>query len=180
MTKIGDIAVEEVDGELLVFVDAARLADVQAVTHYRVVGTKAGTSRAAIVRDERCLKRGLNMLRAHPMEVNPLKALEKLPVDTPIRRLKPYLESVLRHRSSQHRDNQVVKQLLKKEHLNVMQSLAKLHQVSTVIDRHMQCSNPTCQRRFQGDGALVRFPGGEVVHYACWKSMQNNSNIGSL
>ena len=170
------VSVEAVDGELVVFVKPEFAVAAKAACSYRVVASSQ-TDPGALVASETSLQRALTMLRAHATQVDAKKALEKLPIDTPIERLQPYLEAVLRARSSEHRDSQVVKQLLKKEHLLVMQELAKMHQQHVVISREMQCANPNCQRRFQGDGAFVRYSSGQVVHYACWKANKNKDPV---
>ena len=49
----------------------------------------------------------------------------------------------------------------------------RTHRNYEVITRERVCTHPKCQRRFQGDGAFVRYPNGNAVHYSCWTTSKN-------
>jgi len=117
------------------------------------------------------IEQAMELVETHFKELDPLKTLMMLPADTSVQTLQPYLETVLRHRYSQHRGSQVVKNLVRKEHVSVMDTHATLQRKYSVVTRTTICANPLCHKNFQGDSAIARLPNGSIVHYACLQNM---------
>jgi hypothetical protein len=67
---------------------------------------------------------------------------------------------------------QVVKYLLRAEHLQVRAEMLKAGQHRVYIDHSSVC--PRCNKKI-GNSAFARFPNGVVMHYSCFNSHQNSS-----
>lgn len=63
-------------------------------------------------------------------------------------------------------NNQVVKNLLKSEHLQVQEQLIHYRSRRVVIDADRTC--PVCNKRI-GTSVFACYPNGVVVHYICCK-----------
>jgi len=112
------------------------------------------------------LQPALAVLIKHYKRIDTPKALDLMPADTPVRDLEPFFEAVLRENSQQRRHNQIVKNLLKTENLQVREQLIKSrsHMFKVTEDRMCQ----VCHRRL-GDSVPACYPNGTVVHFMCCK-----------
>uniref|UniRef100_A0A7S2RV46 CNH domain-containing protein n=1 Tax=Mucochytrium quahogii TaxID=96639 RepID=A0A7S2RV46_9STRA len=115
--------------------------------------------------------KAIHLAEAHFMKVDPMKALDILPHDIPLKKVDKFIRATMRHQASQHRDAQIVKQLIRKEHISILETMSELHRKYSLINRRTICANPSCQRHFSADQPHARLPNGKVVHYACLKTM---------
>lgn len=95
----------------------------------------------------------------------PLQALELLPPSTAIAQLLPFFEAVLTNNSQKHRDNQVVRNLLKSENLQVREQLIKHRKRMVRIKARTMC--PVCNKRITVDQTFACYPNNTVVHFKC-------------
>jgi len=108
----------------------------------------------------------LSLLNKHYKHIDTPKALELLPSNTPVNKLYPFLESVLRDKDQTQRHNQVVKNLLKAENLQIRERLIKGRSRMLRITEDRMC--PVCNKRL-GASVFAVYPNNIVVHYMCCK-----------
>jgi len=111
----------------------------------------------------------MKLLNKHYQRIDTPRALDLLPANIPIKELYPFFESVLRDITKNRRNNQVIKNLLKSENLQIREQLIKdrSHVIKITEDR----SCPVCTKRL---GTSVScYINGVVVHYMCLTSLQN-------
>lgn len=87
-----------------------------------------------------------------------------MPSDIPISKLLNVFQSVLRDNSKNRRNNQVVKNLLKSENLQVREQLIRTRSRVIKIGDDRMC--PVCNKRI-AYSAFACYPDGVVVHYHC-------------
>lgn len=93
--------------------------------------------------------------------------LEYLPPTTAISELQQVFQDVLQENTKIRRNSQIIKNLLKSEHLQVKEQLIKAESGFIKIDEDRVCDS--CTKRL-GSAAFVLHSNGAVVHYGC----QNN------
>ena len=86
-----------------------------------------------------------------------------------LRDLNSYLESVFKYQSHIHKQNKIVRQLLKNEHVVTLSNLIKQQKKYVLINENTVCS--ICKRKFQPSSAFVRQPDGTIMHYSCYQSL---------
>jgi len=108
----------------------------------------------------------LALLSKHYQHIDVPKALELLPPNTPVGQLYDLIESVIRNNTKNRRNNQVVKNLLKSESLQVRDRLIQARSKSVKIYEDRMC--PVCTKRL-GNSAFACYPNGVIVHYSCFR-----------
>jgi len=106
----------------------------------------------------------MNLLNRHYQRIDTPKALDLLPADIPISQLYPFFEAVLRDVTKNRRNNQVVKNLLKAEHLQIREQLIKARSKVIKITEDKSCL--VCNKRL-GTSVFACYPTGVVVHFMC-------------
>ncbi|EFA76752.1 tetratricopeptide-like helical domain-containing protein [Heterostelium album PN500] len=122
----------------------------------------------------------LSLLNKHYRSINTPKALSLLPLSIPINQLYPFFEAVIRDNTKTKRDNQIIKNLLKAEHVKIKEELINLRSGVIKITDDLIC--PFCNKRFVGTNAFAAQPNGIAVHYVCFQNQQskmNNMNNGT-
>lgn len=107
----------------------------------------------------------LNLLEKHATKLNPYHVLQILPNDIPVVRLRPFLETALRHSLEQRRNNQVLKGLLYASNLKLQEQRMHAESRSVLVSEFSVC--PVCSKKFTNQSAFVRYPNGTIVHYSC-------------
>ncbi|PRP83726.1 hypothetical protein PROFUN_09058 [Planoprotostelium fungivorum] len=115
---------------------------------------------------EPTIKPALELLNKHYKRMNVTKALELLPPTTPIRQLYPVLEAVVRDSTTEKRNDQVVKNLLKSENRETREALIRARSRAIHINEERMC--PVCSKRL-GPNVFACYPNNVVTHYACCK-----------
>ncbi|XP_034941831.1 vam6/Vps39-like protein [Chelonus insularis] len=111
------------------------------------------------------LETALELLEQYASKINPLKALEVLPDNVPIGRIRYFLEASLQNQLNERRKMQVLKGLLHAEHLQVQEQRMYHESQSVLMTEFNICS--VCKKRFGNQSAFARHPNGEIVHYSC-------------
>ncbi|XP_012264302.2 vam6/Vps39-like protein [Athalia rosae] len=111
------------------------------------------------------LETALELLEEHAAKINPLKALEILPDNVPISRIKHFLETSLQNNLNERRTTQVLKGLLYAEHLQVQEQRMHHESQSVLMTEFNIC--PVCKKRFGNQSAFARYANGDIVHYSC-------------
>lgn len=106
----------------------------------------------------------LALLTNHYDKIDHAKALGMLPDDIPAAALTPFLMSVLRQNKHARRNNQVLVQLLRSQHLSVKLEEMELNSQRCVITSDSVCLS--CGKRI-GKAAFARLPNGRLMHYVC-------------
>eukprot|EP00479_Gromia_sphaerica_P012202 TRINITY_DN6329_c0_g1_i1.p1 TRINITY_DN6329_c0_g1~~TRINITY_DN6329_c0_g1_i1.p1 ORF type:complete len:185 (+),score=34.41 TRINITY_DN6329_c0_g1_i1:334-888(+) len=106
----------------------------------------------------------LQLLRKRYDRIDGPKALELLPEETPIKDVVEYFQAVLSFNSQKLRGNQIVKNLLRADNLQVQENVRGTRSATVMIEDDTQC--PRCSKRI-GNSAFARYPNGIVVHYIC-------------
>eukprot|EP01104_Vermistella_antarctica_P012521 TRINITY_DN3647_c0_g1_i2.p1 TRINITY_DN3647_c0_g1~~TRINITY_DN3647_c0_g1_i2.p1 ORF type:complete len:916 (-),score=175.96 TRINITY_DN3647_c0_g1_i2:3010-5757(-) len=112
------------------------------------------------------LQRALDILNRYHTRIDTAKAMELLPSDLSVQSLYPFLELVLKHSKMYLRSQQVVKNLLKSENLQVHEDLIRAHSRVIVVEETRTC--PACNMRL-GTSAFYVYPNNVVVHFGCGK-----------
>ena len=94
---------------------------------------------------ERMVDPALDLLTKSYDKIDPGKALELLPVDIDVKKVYPFIESVLRRHTRQFHDNQIRKNLLKSEQLQVQEQRIHYQSRRAVITADKMC--PVCNKR---------------------------------
>eukprot|EP01132_Coremiostelium_polycephalum_P005017 gene5017-6246_t len=109
----------------------------------------------------------LKLLNKHYKSINTPKALSLLPLNIPIDELYPFFESVIRDNTKTKRDNQIIKNIFKAEHIKIKEELIHLRAGVIKITDELNC--PVCGKKFLGTQAFAAQPNGTAVHYSCFK-----------
>lgn len=88
----------------------------------------------------------LRLLEEHAAKIDPLKALEILPDNVSIGRIKHFLEVSLQEKLNAKRRIQVLKGLLYAEHLQVQEQRMHYESQSVLMTEFNIC--PVCKKRF--------------------------------
>jgi len=119
----------------------------------------------------------MNLLSKHYQRLNTPKALELLPSNIAISQLYLFFESVLRDITKNRRNNQVVKNLLKSENLQIREQMIKARSKVIKITDEKLC--PVCNKRL-GMSVFACYPNGTIVHFMCLTNLQNQQNLQNL
>jgi len=119
----------------------------------------------------------MNLLAKHYQRIDTPKALEILPASIPIQELYPFFESVLRDITKNRRSNQVIKNLLKSENLQIREQLIKDRSHVIKITDERTC--PVCTKRL-GTSVFPCYVNGVVVHYMCLTNLQNQKKPAAV
>ncbi|KAG9430938.1 vam6/Vps39-like protein isoform X1 [Apis mellifera carnica] len=111
------------------------------------------------------LEMALRLLEEHAAKIDPLKALEILPDNVSIGRIRHFLEVSLQEKLNAKRRIQVLKGLLYAEHLQVQEQRMHYESQSVLMTEFNIC--PVCKKRFGNQSAFARYPNGDIVHYSC-------------
>jgi len=115
--------------------------------------------------------RWLSFLERNFARLDAVKVLQRLPdKTTPLKAVAPYLCKVLRHCATERRYKEVVHQLLRVEELKIKQELIQEQSRSVVITELTVCRVPTCKRLIGNNTAILCYPNGVVVHFACGRN----------
>ncbi|EGG22622.1 tetratricopeptide-like helical domain-containing protein [Cavenderia fasciculata] len=117
----------------------------------------------------------LALLNKHYRSINTPNALGLLPLETSIKELYPFFESVIRDNTKTKRDNQVIKNLFKAENVKIKEELIHLRSGVIKITDDLIC--PYCNKRFVGTNAFAATPSGTAIHYVCFQNQQNQKNL---
>lgn len=117
----------------------------------------------------------LTLLEQHATKLNPYYVLQILANDIPIVRLRPFLETALRHSLEQRRNNQVLKGLLYASNLQLQEQRMHAESRSVLVSEFSVC--PVCSKKFTNQSAFVRYPNGTIVHYSCRDRNYSNWNL---
>lgn len=110
------------------------------------------------------LDASIKLLTKYYNNIDSTKALQLLPADVPLSQVSKFLSAVLCKNKHILRNNQVVKQLLKAENLQVKSENLKECRKRIFIDNNSTC--PRCGKKI-GSSAFARSPNGGVMHYIC-------------
>jgi len=114
------------------------------------------------------LSAAISLLTKHYREIDALAALELFPPYTPLSALASYFNALFRLEKHQYRQQQIMKYLLRAEHLNVRyEFLSATSQSYAIIDETVLCEK--CNKKI-GTSNFARFPDGTVMHYMCYKA----------
>ena len=127
---------------------------------------------AAELKAEPMVKAALDLLTRHHARIPAAEALALLPPNTSISELLPFFSAVLTSSKHTRRNNQVVRNLLAAEHMQVHQRNLNVGQPRVLIDVASVCAR--CRKKI-GSSAFARLPDGVVMHYICC-TLHNNSN----
>ncbi|XP_046488344.1 vam6/Vps39-like protein isoform X1 [Neodiprion pinetum] len=111
------------------------------------------------------LETALELLEEHAAKIEPLKALEVLPDNVPIGRIRHFLEASLQNNLNERRRTQILKGLLYAEHLQVQEQRMHYESQSVLLTEFNIC--PVCKKRFGNQSAFARYANGDIVHYSC-------------
>lgn len=107
----------------------------------------------------------LELLERHAAKINPHAALQILPDNIPLVRLRTFLETALHNSLERRRNNQILKGLLYAENLQFQEQRMHLESKSVAITEFSIC--PVCVKKFTNQSAFVRYPDGKIVHFSC-------------
>jgi hypothetical protein len=115
------------------------------------------------------LDRAMYILNKYYKQIDAPKALDLLPINSPIQQLAPFFKNVILERTNSCNDTQIRKNLLKLENIQVHEKLiyARSHMVK--ITENREC--PVCHKRL-GKHVFARYPNGVVVDYKCCRDPQ--------
>eukprot|EP01114_Cavostelium_apophysatum_P004200 TRINITY_DN1437_c0_g2_i2.p1 TRINITY_DN1437_c0_g2~~TRINITY_DN1437_c0_g2_i2.p1 ORF type:complete len:873 (+),score=238.27 TRINITY_DN1437_c0_g2_i2:146-2764(+) len=119
----------------------------------------------------------LALLNQHYQKIDVPKALELLPQNTPIEQLYNVFEAALRDNSKNRRNNQVIKNLLKSENLQIKEQMLNARSRVVKIGEDRMC--PVCNKRV-GLTVFACYPNGKVVHYFCMKNLNNGATPATI
>ncbi|CAG9762236.1 unnamed protein product [Ceutorhynchus assimilis] len=117
------------------------------------------------------LELALRLLEDNASKINPVEMLAALPDELPVSRIHKFLSVALQKVLQERRKMQLLKGLLYAEHLQCQEIKLALQRQHVVITELNVC--PVCKKRFSNQAALIRYPNGDVVHYACHKENNN-------
>lgn len=122
-----------------------------------------------MVKPEPNLIKALQLLKDHPCQIDPLKTLEILPNNIPLKELRTFLEHILQEKIGRKRSNQVLKGLLYAEQLQVHEQRINYQSQKIVITDLNNCVE--CNKRI-GVSAFAQYPNGSIVHLYCHDKRQ--------
>ncbi|XP_046859484.1 vam6/Vps39-like protein [Xenia sp. Carnegie-2017] len=114
----------------------------------------------------------LNVLKEHYDKINPIKALELLPLTIEVQEIFPFLEKILEEKSSKKKTNQVLKSLLFAEHLQIQERRMYYHTGNVIVNDERACR--VCHKKI-GTSAFACYPSGEILHYYCYETPKNGN-----
>ncbi len=100
--------------------------------------------------------------------------LARLPADLPVAALEPFLSRVLPRTAGRSRAARVASGLSYAESLQRNGELVALRRRGVLLRPEARC--PVCAKRF-GDMALVVYPNGTTVHYACARAQPSRCPV---
>jgi len=109
----------------------------------------------------------LDLMQNHVNQLDSAQALQLLPDDASLHVVQPFLSAKLRALEVDHRELQVLKQILKKEELILRQDLSSSRRQYSVISAESTCV--ICKHHFTPEQPIARFPSGSISHYSCFK-----------
>jgi len=112
------------------------------------------------------------LLNKHFKEIDPSKASDSLPEQTPLHLLNTYFEKLLREINQEKRNKQVLSNIQKCETMKIRSELLKLRSRVVKITDETLC--PVCNRRI-GETAFAYYPNGTVIHYLCYKKLEDKN-----
>lgn len=112
------------------------------------------------------LDAALSLLHQHYQKIDSIKALQLIPANIPVSKLKEFLCSVIGERSRQRRDMQVMRSVHKAEQFQVREELLQYSDRRTTIDDDVCCY--TCRKPIKLKAFAV-YPNGLVVDLFCLK-----------
>lgn len=115
------------------------------------------------------LEPALELMSRHADKLDAAAGLELIPGDTPLHKLMPFFETVLTKNRHDMRNSQVVKNLLRAEHLQARSECLDASRFRIYIDDDTVCTH--CRKKL-GNSAFARYPNGELVHYICYTQAQ--------
>ncbi|XP_035774752.1 vam6/Vps39-like protein isoform X2 [Anopheles albimanus] len=117
----------------------------------------------------RCLTPDHNMvlriLEEHASKINPYTALQILPDNIPLARIKHFLEMSLKYYLEKKHRAQVLKGLHYAEHLQIMEQKMHYESKHFLVSDLSVCA--VCKKKFSNQSAFVRIPDGSIVHFSC-------------
>uniref|UniRef100_A0A0K8T2X7 CNH domain-containing protein n=1 Tax=Lygus hesperus TaxID=30085 RepID=A0A0K8T2X7_LYGHE len=116
------------------------------------------------------LTMSLDLLEAHPDRIPVLDALDLIPNNIPLVRLKSFLMAGVKEAIKQRRDSQLLKGLLNAQRLQLKKQKIEQESRKIIMNELMVC--PVCKKRFRNESAFVHYPNGAVVHYSCQDKMK--------
>lgn len=111
------------------------------------------------------LESALTLIEEYAERLDPLRVIAILPKDVAMSRLTKFLQVSLHNAVWRRRQVQLLKGLLKSEHLRCLDEKLQLQGQHVLITDMNVCS--VCKKRFGNQSALVRYPNGDVVHFSC-------------
>ncbi|CAG9762237.1 unnamed protein product [Ceutorhynchus assimilis] len=112
------------------------------------------------------MERALRILKDNAAKIDPLEILPELPNDVSVSEIHTFLtvawQKVLRER----REGELMRGLLYAQFLQSKERRMNLLNKHVLITELSVC--PACKKRFSNQTALVRYPNGDVVHFACF------------
>lgn len=118
------------------------------------------------------VKPAMDLLNRHYIKIDIPKALQLLPPNTPLADLRPFFENVLRDTGRRRRAQQIMKNLLKSENLQVKEQAIYARSRVIKVDEFRQC--PACSRPLRLS-AFASFPDGSIVHLMCLPKWKQNA-----
>jgi len=117
----------------------------------------------------------LALLAKHYDKIDSVGALQMLGGDTPLLKLMPFLTAVLTRNRHLERNDQIVKNLLKAEYLQVQEKYLACRGERIYIDSSTLCAE--CKKKI-GSAAFARLPNSNVVHYVCYVGREKPGGYG--
>ncbi|BES93929.1 Vacuolar sorting protein 39 domain 1 [Nesidiocoris tenuis] len=111
------------------------------------------------------LTMSIDLLEAHPDRIPIMEALDLLPNDVPLSKLKSFLLAGVKEAIKERRNSQLLKGLLNAQRLHLKKLKIEQESRKIVMTDVMVC--PVCKKRFGNQSAFVHYPNGDVVHYSC-------------
>nr|CAG4640626.1 EOG090X0131 [Eulimnadia texana] len=107
----------------------------------------------------------LDLLDRYASKIDPMKVLEILPSNIPLKRLRTFLKRCVEASTAEKRKLQLLRGLLYAEHLQVHEQRIEKQNQKIIMTESNICY--VCKKRFGSHSAFVRRANGEIVHYSC-------------
>ena len=113
------------------------------------------------------VKIAMAILGNHGQKIDVMTVLGATPPTVQLQHFAPYLESALAQRLAKLHHSQVLRGLMRAEHLQMREERIKHQSVRVVLTKELVCN--VCDKKLQSaaKAAFVRLPNGSVIHYAC-------------
>lgn len=111
------------------------------------------------------LETALTLIEEYAERLDPLRVIDILPKDVAMSRITKFLQVSLHNAIRKRRTVQLLKGLMKSEHLRCLDEKLQLQSQHVLITDMNVCF--VCKKRFGNQSALVRYPNGDVVHFSC-------------